>query len=212
QHGWGFNRDCFKGWLSQLQGSDLTFLDRGYWGNENAFPQILHSGYNVLVCHSLGLHFFTKDQLNSVDMIVVLGGFVCFHGHNPANQISRKHINRMQVRLQREPDQLLKDFYRDCSWYGEVPDIALLNLDLLAADLDLLDTVCLQYEPLRDVKVLILHGSNDRIVPVDRADELQKKLTGTLFQINGAGHGLPFTHVQQCLEIIRDKLCGSQID
>lgn len=206
QHGWGFNRDCFQKWIPALKGTRVTILDRGYLGAESAFFKPLSNEYTVLVCHSLGVHFFSKCQLKDVDLLVVLGGFVCFHGLHAENQISRKHISRMQRRMSQEPEKLLNDFYRDCSWPSELPDFSCLNIALLAEDLLLLDTVCLQPELSNDAKVLIVHGSDDRLVPVDRAYELQRQLAGTLHLIAGAGHGLPFTHVEQCLSIIKDQL------
>ena len=210
QHGWGFNRDCFQKWLPALEGVAVTLLDRGYWGAAVPLSQADTSTKTVLVCHSLGLHFFSESQLRSVDLLVVIGGFASFHGLNAENQLSKKHIKRMRGRLKQEPEQLLSDFYRDCAWPGDLPDFSAINVDLLADDLLLLDTVRLQHTVVTETEVLILHGANDRIVPIERARELHKQISGSLYLIDGAGHGLPFTHVGQCVQIIKDQLSVSE--
>jgi pimeloyl-ACP methyl ester carboxylesterase len=208
QHGWGFNRGTFNEWPDHIKSGSVTLLDRGYLGGP---PRLFAEGpsdeVTVLVSHSLGLHFFSTDQLASVDMLVVLSGFASFHGFQSQDgRISRKHIKRMQRRLRQEPEKLLADFYRDCSWPGDLPDFDTLNVEVLSADLHLLDTVKLQPEEvLREMKVLILHGANDRIVSLERAVELQALMgQSTLQVIDQAGHGLPFTHAKQCLSLITD--------
>ena len=208
QHGWGFDQRSFREWPEILGPGAVTLLDRGYLGGAPVQLSNDHSGeQRILVSHSLGLHFVTIDQLASFAMIVVLSGFASFHGLNPGgSSISRKHIARMKRRLRREPEKLLADFYRDCSWPGQLPDFARMNVDLLADDLHLLDTAVLrELGASQACRVLILHGALDRIVSVERAAELQALVAGSTLQvIDDAGHGLPFTHARQCLAHITE--------
>jgi|GEM_PF-1948268 len=211
QHGWGFNQGSFHQWSDHIKSGSVTLLERGYLGDPPvSFTEEQSDKGIVLVCHSLGVHFFSFEQLMSVDLLVILSGFASFHGlHlNGGGLISRKHIARMQRRLKQEPEKLLSDFYRDCSWPGELPDFGKINVDLLAEDLHLLDTATLQHEEvLAERKVLILHGAYDRIVSLERAAELQALMPqSTLRVINEAGHGLPFTHTRQCLANINEQL------
>ena len=50
-------------------------------------------------------------------------------------------------------------------------------------------------------QVLILHGSRDRVVPVERAEELRELLPNSeLAIVAEAGHALPLTHVRTSWE------------
>lgn len=206
QHGWGFNRSCFKDWPKLFIDWQCTLIDRGYWGAALTLDEAVKADWNVLVCHSLGLHFFSQAQLNSFDLLVVLGGFACFHGVEPTNTISRKHLQRMRLRLAKEPEQLLADFYRDCSWPYELPDFSTINPVLLEQDLLLLDSVMFSHRVLQNTRSILIHGSKDRLVPPGRAHELQSILAGQLYEIDGAGHGVLFTHRDHCVELIKNHI------
>ena len=50
-------------------------------------------------------------------------------------------------------------------------------------------------------RVLILHGRRDRVVPVERAEELSALLPNSALTIVAeAGHALPLTHPRACWE------------
>jgi len=78
---------------------------------------------------------------------------------------------------------------------------ALLIQDLILLDRNRIANVCCRELP----PVLLLHGSEDRIVRPERVAELAGIFgKSQLIIIDGAGHGLPFTHPQVCLNLIRD--------
>lgn len=207
QHGWGFHNKCFEVLARHLQAlGSVISLDRGYFGNPSSFPVYQRvDTCTLVVCHSLGLHYFTPAQLSRIDLLVVVSGFAFFHGMNLVDGVfSRKHIRRMRGRLQDDPVQLVREFYRDCSWHGDEPDFGALNDTLLADDLDILDSSDFSHAALfRDKDILLLHGADDRIVPLSRARELNSRFEGSqLNVVDGAGHGLPFTHAEKCAHCI----------
>jgi pimeloyl-[acyl-carrier protein] methyl ester esterase len=84
-----------------------------------------------------------------------------------------------------------------------------LNFDLLLQDLKDLDTCEFDIILLQQIpKILILHGSHDRIVSVAKGRELSQLLpdNSQYIEIEQAGHGLPFTHAQTCWDWIVSRL------
>ncbi len=205
QHGWGFSSECWQGWLPALKGP-YTLGNRGYWGAPCRLDrQRVPPGF-VLVCHSLGLHFLPKELLSKADLLVIISGFAHFHGLVPADgRISRKHLQRMLARMQTDPVSLIRDFYRDCSCSERSVDREGMDPALLREDLLLLDQSRLDRERCTGLPPsLLLHGRDDRIVRLERAEELAALLDRSqLTVIEGAGHGLPFTHPTLCLDIVR---------
>lgn len=213
QHGWGFSGDCWQGWRDLLA-APCVFANRGYWGTPLPLASDEYQPGFVLVTHSLGLHFLSPELIAKAGLLVVISGFAHFHGLHPADgRFTRKHVQKMLLRMQSAPVELLRDFHRDCAYPAgnggpssgcpvEVGamDVALLAKDLLALDQSRLDGERCSAFP----QVLLLHGQADRIVRPERAAELAGLIgRGQVRIVDGAGHGLPFTHPGLCLELIR---------
>jgi pimeloyl-[acyl-carrier protein] methyl ester esterase len=112
-------------------------------------------------------------------------------------------INNFEVK----PEEVLKEFYKNCYAPQEVPgrDIEEINHQLLLDDLQELQSSQVDSELLKKIgKICILHGSDDHIVPKRKGREIYTRLgeNSRYFEIKGAGHALPFTHHQQCLDFI----------
>lgn len=107
--------------------------------------------------------------------------------------------------MQTDPADLIHDFYRDCGCADWPLNKETMNSTLLIEDLALLDQNRLDKEHCTGLPpALLLHGREDRIVPLERAEELAELLDQSqLTVVDGAGHGLPFTHPLLCLDIIR---------
>jgi len=207
QHGWGLSDRCWQQWAPALP--RLWLANRGYWGEPTAFDDLPSGRATVLVCHSLGLHLLPQQWIEQAKALVIISGFAHFHGESSGDgRFSRRHLSAMLNRIESDHLGLLDDFYRDCQCPPALRDQRCLNQALLTQDLHLLDRSRLPPEGNhRFPATLILHGRDDRIVRPARAVELAT-LIGTphLTLIDGAGHGLPFTHPQDCLNLIRDFL------
>ncbi len=208
QHGWGFAADCWRGWLGLLPvGSVWALGNRGYGGRARFLDALDGSpGPLVLICHSLGLHLLPDGLIEQARLLVIIGGFVHFHGQSPDDgRFTRGHLQRLRSRLAADPEALLRDFHRDCGCPWEpVPQAKEMDAELLARDLNLLDQGRLQSRPAATwPPTLILHGQDDRIVRPQRARELAAFIPASrLLMIAGAGHGLPFTHPETCMGLM----------
>ena len=214
QHGWGFAGSSWQGFLPGGDGYNHFLADRGYFGSPVSFPEGPVPGTNVTICHSLGLHLLESRQLAQTDLLVILAGFRSFHGETVADgRFSRRHVARMLAELPVDPLMLLNKFYHDCSFAGGVDDPAAINTALLHRDLLILDRHSLDPAAVRQIpRVLIVHGVLDRIVPLERGRQLAASLaSATFIEVEGAGHGLPFTHPRQCRQIINKALSSPTV-
>ena len=129
---------------------------------------------------------------------MIIGGFRSFHSACTRQaRRSRRTVEQMLARLEREPAALLADFYARCGSPSEGHWPEPIDIDGLRRDLQLLQESVLELSAIpATAQVLILHGSRDRVVPVERAEELHELLpNSTLAIVAEAGHALPLTHV-----------------
>ena len=200
QHGWGFGAWCWDRWRDALPaGFALHCPDRGYFGPAVAVA----ARPRIVLAHSLGLHLLSSQLCATAELIVVISGFRSFHA-SCARQArrSRRTVEQMLARLEREPAALLADFYARC---GAPPDRRwprAVDVGGLRRDLQLLQESALELSAIPvAAQVLILHGSRDRVVPVERAEELGAMLPNSaLALVAEAGHALPLTHPGACWE------------
>lgn len=212
-HGWAFDRTCWKPWKNFLtNGITLKLGDRGYWGNPQT-PKLKDDNVtNIIFVHSFGLHLCPNEQLKSADVVVIFGGFREFHP--VATQFKRRSkliLNKMIQTLQEEPQQVLEEFMENAYKPDKAPDLdeSSFNADQLLHDLHTLNQSTLDVEPLKEAqKICILHGSLDAIVPKSKGRELYNifQENASYFEVKGAGHALPFTHLEQCWAFIKPEI------
>ena len=209
QHGWAFDRNCWRGWLPHLkENADwdvrIQTPDRGYFGEERKVSPFSNDGAaKIVVAHSLGLHLLPDEVLSGADVLVLAAGFAQFHDGSPLHQKrSRRTINMMLQKLSESPLDVISEFYSNCyhplltSQMLLMRDIQTVNAELLISDLELLNTNRFDLSKVEASKVLLIHGNEDVIVPLEHSQELNKGLKkSSLVVFEGAGHSLPLTHV-----------------
>ena len=199
QHGWGFGARCWDRWREVLPpGFALHCPDRGYFG-----PAVeVAVQPRIVLAHSLGLHLLSP-QLWAAELIAVISGFRSFHSPCARQaRRSRRTVEQMLARLEHEPAALLADFYARCGAPSDSRCPGTIDAASLRRDLQLLQESVLELSAIpAAAQVLVLHGSRDRVVPVERAEELHELLPNTTLAIVAeAGHALPLTHARTCWE------------
>ena len=122
-------------------------------------------------------------------------------------------LSQMMTQFEAHPQSVLETFRTKCHhpvpWERSSDFGKALNPELLLHDLKDLDICLLDVAPLKKIpKVLILHGVQDRIVSVEKGRELSAHLpdNSQYIEIEQAGHGLPFTHIDACWSWIGQRL------
>jgi pimeloyl-[acyl-carrier protein] methyl ester esterase len=216
-HGWGFDRTCWQPWKDLLaqRGEDLLMSDRGYF-TPSSLPMSLPTTDHktILLAHSYGLHLCPSEQLQGVDLLVIFSSFLTFHPQlEPKRRRSRLMLDQMMTQLETNPQFVLETFKTRCyhpdSWEPSSNSSKALNLELLVHDLNGLNACLMDVSLLKKIpKILILHGAQDRIVSFEKGRELFEHLpdNSQYIEIEQAGHGLPFTHIDACWSWICQRL------
>lgn len=208
QLGWAVEKSYFSTWENLLKPHKTSILDRGYFSLETAqasFSQ--EESYKILITYSLGLHFVRLHHLSAADLLVNISGFFHFHPRSPKERkYSQRILQKMINRLETDPIDTITDFYRNC-YFPEpfplhIPEH--INHERLKEDLQLLHTnEWKQIDMLQGKKVLILHGKDDKIVPLEKACEQHNAIPDSkLILYEKAGHALPLTHAIDCWNTI----------
>lgn len=208
-HGWAFSGADWKSWTNRISNlGNFQLYDRGYFNHPREIEVPKSDDKTILIAHSFGLHFIEEELFEQADLLVITGGFLHFHPYaaqyrRRSRLVLREMINNMEVK----PEEVLEKFYQNCyapqDFNGrEIKDI---NHQLMLDDLQDLQTSQVSVELMKKAgKICILHGSEDRIVPKKKGREIYTQLSekARYFEINNAGHALPFTHYQHCLDFI----------
>ncbi|MDN5869465.1 MAG: lysophospholipase [Nitrococcus sp.] len=213
-HGWGFDRNAWSAWQDYLAPCcRLQAFDRGYYGQPHD-PVFSDPGSRkIIFAHSYGLHLCPPRELESCDLLVIFSGFIHFHQETPPLQKkSRLILKRMQERFATEPTAVMRDFMRRCYAPAAYEDHLSGKPDLnrLAEDLCLLGRSRVTTGTFCEVpRIQILHGAEDCIVPSWQGRALFEALRqhdARYHEIEGAGHGLPFSHMRKCWNILESVL------
>ena len=211
-HGWGYGSKAWQGWQDWLRHQHCLFkpFDRGYCRSPIQ-PQFSASSTTKLIfAHSYGLHFCPAEILRQANLLVIFSSFRQFHPERAnLKKRSQQILQQMILQFERQPQTVLQNFRTKCLQPLDEPDECeripeLINTDLLYQDLCLLDTCLLDLLPLQQIpQIIVLHGTQDRIVSVATGKALAEELAASYFAIEAAGHALPFTQITTCQAILQ---------
>ncbi len=214
QHGWALDSTMWSRWTDaqrqSLPAINIKVAERGYFYTPSTQPTFSESDCRkILVVHSLGLHLASKSQLEKANLLVIIGGFANFHdGTEKESRLSQIAVRRMLQKLDREPAQVVEDFYSNCGFpadYGAERLAQLKNLQLLKSDLELLHKSTINSDWLSlPGEILILHGEHDAIAPPYHAQRLKELCKRSTVEVHKQGtHALPYEQPSWCLEQIQ---------
>lgn len=130
---------------------------------------------------------------------------------------AEKVLRRMIAQLKRNPDAVLDEFFKNVHFPSRESRQAIvmrknhpLELDELVNGLEyLLHSDCRDRVADIDIPVLLLHGTEDRIIPPAASEWLHERLSASELKIIGnGGHALPAHHYQEVLSSLRLFLAG----
>lgn len=209
QHGWAFDKRCWAEWIKNAP-PDLKVspLDRGYFGQPETADFSSDESYKILISHSFGLFLLPEYLLKKADMLVSISGFREFHTTGREGKFSKRLVNLMLKRFGNGSFDVTKEFRSMCGAESDEITATEDGIIKLEQDLKRLSTSALDVELFKSIPyVMLLQGTDDRIVWPERAEDLNASIPGSkLVMVDGAGHGLPFTHYEKCLEIVKNHL------
>jgi len=205
-HGWAFDASIWQALAALLPGVSASFADRGYFGGlGHPVPQ----KPAVWITHSLGTMLTLEDVPEHCRALVAIAGFDRFCAGDGAAGVTPRILDRMLVRLENEPQQLITDFRKQC---GFSQPFGPIDGDMLRSDLAILRNLdCRAQAAALAIPVLSLHGANDQILPdVMRGQTLHGIPDIRHLQHPTAGHLLPVEYPEWCAAQITtflDELC-----
>ncbi len=217
QHGWALDSTMWSRWAEIARQFEPTInikvAERGYFSTPSMQPTFTESvSLKILIVHSLGLHLASRLLFEKANLLVIISGFANFHdGTEKESRLSQIAVRRMLQKLDREPVQVVEDFYHKCGLpieYGIEKSAQLKNLPLLKGDLELLHRSSINSELLRlPSEILILHGEQDAIAPPYHAMRLREVgMRGAVEVHKQATHALPYEQPSWCFEQIQKSL------
>ena len=191
-HGWGMAPDFWNALIKQLPEIKTQTIDLGFVGtSQTPQKQIDHPA--IYVTHSLGTMWALKHHHADMKALIAINGFACFQSFTDA-----KTLRAMKARIKREPQSQMNDFWDMCN----LPKSDDINPAKLAEGLEWLSSWDAG-DALKTLEcpVLSLAGSND---PILSMPQMKQEWGGYDLRIcEGAGHALPITDTQWCVEQIK---------
>jgi pimeloyl-[acyl-carrier protein] methyl ester esterase len=208
-HGWGYSSADWQGWQNWLGQRQwlLKAFDRGYFGSSVQLQFNASATAKLIFVHSYGLHLCPVEILMQADLLVIFSSFRQFHPEQTSlKKRSQQILQQMIIQFERQPDTVLQNFKAKCSQpiNDSEPTPDLMDASLLCQDLHQLNICALDLLPLQQIpKIVVLHGAQDRIVPVAVGKALADELAASYFEIESAGHALPFMQAATCQAILQ---------
>lgn len=217
QHGWALDSTMWSRWIDAARKREpsinIKVAERGYFSIASLQPAFSENdSLKISIVHSLGLHLASKTHFEKADLLVIIGGFANFHdGTERESRLSQIAVRRMLQKLDREPGQVVQDFYNNCGLsvdYGIEKSEQLKNLQLLKSDLELLHRSTINSEWLTlPREILLLHGEQDTIAPPYHALRLKELCPRGSVRVHKQGtHALPYEQPDWCFEQIQKSL------
>ena len=115
-HGWAFPPGVWNSVINQIKRSlpeiaginpDFYVNNRGYFSDPSAIVRMRQGDLQIVVAHSLGLHFVPVSLLHKADVLISISGFLDFHAVQ--SDLSKKVVERMIKQFDNNPADVLKE-------------------------------------------------------------------------------------------------------
>lgn len=191
-HGWGVDSGFWNDLINCLPEIKASRIDLGFIGTRQDFLDQISSSA-IYVTHSLGTMWVLKNHNPGMEGLIAINGFGCFR-----NFAEERVLRAMKVRLKREPEAQMKEFWDMCG----LPVSSNLNVERLQEGLEWL-TSWDAGQALKDLKcpVLALAGHDDPILPIAKMEKEWDNFD--LHICEGGAHALPLSDPGWCSDHIK---------
>lgn len=195
----------FTGTDSEATALDINFDEL----NDLFLEKLIPNEPCMLIAHSLGsLLALRSSQLSeNIKAVVLVSGFARFLEADdyPAGK-PLSAVVMMSSMMNMSSKMVLDKFYQGMTAPStfEVNPEGKADVKRLQGGLKYLEDTDLR-EQLKDINVpvMIIQGEKDQIVDAKLAEYLSENIPNSILElIPDAGHALPFTHTQECLNLI----------
>ncbi len=207
-HGWGEDSRIWEGITKHFPEHNHHFVDLGFIGEEGdsrceiIIPEIDKA---LFVTHSLGtLWVLNHIPLEKISALAAINGFGRF-----TDFASKKSLETMDKSLHRNTLLQMEMFWKNCNFPQNMRQTYKhkLNRRELSRGLSWLSSwdKCKELQDLKTggVSVLSLGGEEDLIIPPDIMRKHWQGFELDVVMKKRAGHALPLTHSQWCVEKIK---------
>jgi len=196
-HGFGFDKNFWSNLAPYFAKEKCTYLDLGYFGNENEFGLEEPKLQLVGIGHSLGLTKLLNLNKN-FDYLIGLNSFTNFLGNDPTLRNKKTgELNMLKKNFIKHPLRTLENFYQRCGLPSFIDHAQeeKLKLGKMLTDLDSLFN---SITPPKNIPTLIIGSDNDKIVPPIVLHDNFSNCSNVKVEINPSGkHALGFLEVDK---------------
>lgn len=212
-HGWAFSADDWSDWVKLADADSVTFnaFERGYFGSPSVPVFRSRHSPKILVTHSWGLFMVPTSLFEQADLLVIINGFVSLTNEKILGELTagrlRRQLRAMLLKLKKDPESLLDDFYRTCfndpslSCKRTIKDLKQLENDLQAMN----NRSWSGTEASANLETILMHSGEDTILHSSRTASLKD-----YFEVRSdhlfphSSHALPFEEADRCFSLIKE--------
>jgi pimeloyl-[acyl-carrier protein] methyl ester esterase len=207
--GWGAGPEMWQGIINRLRKKfEISFLawEECVKNRELASQRVLKNGNRPMIAAwSLGSLIALRaahDLGGRISGLFLMSATARMAGDEGYQGAEAGDIRAMAARINRSKQRVIKDFSKNCFYPGDGgADFETSAEKFSGADL-ILGLEFLLNEDVRgllagiNVPVVLMHGRNDRIVPLQQAEFINRNIRGSTLKITETGHALPFTDAE----------------
>ncbi len=207
-HGWGLDSKFWDPVRTIIQSDQISIstkcLDLSFFSKKKHEYHFTTQN-NIFIVHSYGLQWFLKNHLNCKILINFFGvpDFINFQ-KNP--QLISKKIMRMNHLLNKDPNMVLKNFYKRCNLRFKNKKV--INTKQLSKALDeLINTNYVQRLKELDFQVHSIFSLRDKILNLNKdCLKIVKSKSHNIIFLKDSDHGFPNLQPYLCYQTIKEIL------
>lgn len=213
--GWGTTSGAWAGVLNELPKFKHSFIS---WSDFLSADQTSLSPNSILIGWSLGSLAALKlaiDNLSNIQKLILLSPTARMLKEKNYSGVRASILKSMIKNLSTNRETVLHEFAQNASGgdaqftQSFTSQAASFSTEELSRGLDHLKSTDLR-EEIKSIKIptLILHGTNDNIIPLSQGEYLANNIAGAKIKTFNGTHSLPHSHPEELAREITKFLCS----